>query len=183
MGYLTTFSLNKISGPDKDYDSLVKDIHDEYGVELQFGDQAKWYECIDDMCRLTGKYPDLTVQLNGEGESGTDIWAARFRNGQCESCSCMTTPKFFKLSTRDERRESLRQLMVETRRNLLRFLDSYADGTYTLNDGETLYLGKDEDGNLTGVMSSEGEKFSVNLDFNKVRLTDIADIVEQLIEL
>lgn len=89
MGYITYFTLNKIEGKDEDFDALVKDIDEATGIDFsdEQGQEARWYDYGEDMCRLTRKYPDLLVQLDGDGECSDDLWEARYRNGIEETIS------------------------------------------------------------------------------------------------
>ena len=83
MGYYTIYSLTKIKGKDEDFDALNKDLR-ELGIDLDFDCNLKWYDHETDLENLTKKYPDLVVELEGDGEDVGDYWKKRFKNGICE---------------------------------------------------------------------------------------------------
>ena len=110
MGYLTYFMLNKIEGTDEDFEALMEDIERETGMDFASacGDcvEGKWYDYGEDMCRLTKKYPDLLVELYGDGENSDDQWAARYRNGEEEHVQFIRDDvHFHKLTTEEEKRQ------------------------------------------------------------------------------
>lgn len=45
--------------------------------------ELKWYCWEDDMKTLSKKFPQMLIQLDGEGEELLDIWIATFCNGVC----------------------------------------------------------------------------------------------------
>lgn len=55
----------------------------EHGVNVR----AHNYGCLDrdaDMLPLSQKYPELIIEVSGEGEVNDDLWIARYRNGKKE---------------------------------------------------------------------------------------------------
>ena len=125
MGYLTYFTLNKITGSDEDFDALVEDIKEKTGIDFAKDncEEAKWYDCEKDMLALSRKYPDLTVQLDGDGENSDDLWAERFRNGECESVG-IEMPPFVYFTTDDERKRYLEKIVPGARKDLIRLIDA-----------------------------------------------------------
>lgn len=65
-------SLDELLG-----NSYSKDFID-YGVC-----DLKWYDWEDNMKTLSKKFPQMLIQLEGEGEELLDIWIATFCNGEC----------------------------------------------------------------------------------------------------
>lgn len=83
MGYYTVYSLTKIKGKSEDFDALNEDLR-ELGIDLDSDCNLKWYDHETDLENLTKKYPDLVVELEGDGEDVGDYWKKRFKNGICE---------------------------------------------------------------------------------------------------
>jgi len=106
MGYLTSFAINKLQGRDSDYDALLKDIKDFNGIDFTNyeNDEGKWDNVIQDMERLTKKYPGLLVELEGRGENWEDHWTARFIKGESECVSAEFKP-FKEILTKAEKKE------------------------------------------------------------------------------
>lgn len=123
MGYSTYFTLNKIQGSDEDFNALVKDIEEKSGVDFseENGQSARWYDYYEDMTALSKKYPDLVVQLDGDGEDSDDIWEARFHNGNVETVGFEMLP-FCQIATRDERVSFLVKNYGDARKNFLKLI-------------------------------------------------------------
>lgn len=84
MGYYTWYTLKQIKGEEEDFHNLLKKITDETGLDLEYGVHAKWYDHIDDMKKFTKGFPNLVVELAGDGEGHYDNWKLRFCNGKME---------------------------------------------------------------------------------------------------
>lgn len=123
MGYSTYFTLNKIQGSDEDFDAFVKDIDEKSGVNFtdDAGQSAKWYDHHEDMTEVSRKYPDLTVQLDGEGEDSEDVWATRYRGGESESVGYEQEP-FCALASRTERVSYLAKTYADARKRFIRLI-------------------------------------------------------------
>jgi len=48
----------------------------------QRSDQISWYNHEEDMVQLSLLYPEVTFQIDGEGEEVGDIWRATVKNGE-----------------------------------------------------------------------------------------------------
>lgn len=120
MGYFTYFTLNKISGSDEDYNALIGDIREKTGYDFSNDTvvEGKWYDCDEDMTELSKKYPDLIVQMDGDGENSDDIWASRYHNGERESKGFEMLP-FCRIATREERMKFLQDTFKGARKNFL----------------------------------------------------------------
>ena len=79
----TVYSLTKIKGKSEDFDALNEDLR-ELGIDLDSDCNLKWYDHETDLENLTKKYPDLVIELEGDGEDVGDYWKKRFKNGICE---------------------------------------------------------------------------------------------------
>jgi len=125
MGYLTYFTLDIVSGSDEDFDALVGDIREKTGIDFSRDNsaEAKWYDCEKDMTALSMKYPDLVVQLDGDGEDSDDLWSERFRNGECESVG-VEMPDFIRITTETERRRLLKRIIPGAKRRLILLIDA-----------------------------------------------------------
>ena len=45
-------------------------------------DQITWYNHEEDMVKLSLLYPEVSFQIDGEGEEAGDIWRATVKNGE-----------------------------------------------------------------------------------------------------
>lgn len=85
MGYYTVYNLTKIKGSEEDFEALKKDLRETTGVDLDIDCNLKWYDHEEDLKKLSEKYPDLIIQLEGNGEDVGDYWTLRFTRGIVET--------------------------------------------------------------------------------------------------
>ena len=85
MGYYTVYNLTKIKGSEEDFEALKKDLRETKGVDLEVDCNLKWYDHEEDLKKLSEKYPDLIIQLEGDGEDVGDNWTLRFAHGIVET--------------------------------------------------------------------------------------------------
>ncbi len=89
MGYYTNFTLSvhKHNCSSFDFEKIVEELNEAIGYEI-FSDTGdcieyqKWYECLEDMCDFSKRYPDLIFEIEGVGEEQGDVWEAYFCNGK-----------------------------------------------------------------------------------------------------
>ena len=84
MGYCSNFevTLFEVSDPDL-RDELNDSLEDLIGYK--FGtttDQMKWYDCVDDLTKLSAKFPEVKFFVEVMGEDQPDMWRAYFFNGE-----------------------------------------------------------------------------------------------------
>lgn len=60
-------------------------VKDKIGYN-PFEDQTKWYEHEEVMKEISKEYPDVIIQLTGEGEESGDMWIKYFVNGKMQHC-------------------------------------------------------------------------------------------------
>lgn len=60
-------------------------VKDKIGYN-PFEDQTKWYEHEVVMKEISKEYPDVIIQLTGEGEENSDMWIKYFVNGKMQHC-------------------------------------------------------------------------------------------------
>jgi len=85
MGYYTKYELEieNEKGEFIDTTPFIKEI--EKIVDYNpFEEPSKWYEAINDMKKISKKYPDLIFILYGKGEDPEDIWKYYFKNGKSQ---------------------------------------------------------------------------------------------------
>jgi hypothetical protein len=91
MGYYTKFNI-KITNIDnanqavkiaKEYELYDYDVSGD-GTVLSAFYEGKWYDWKEESIALTRSYPQIFIEIHGEGEENDDIWKARIRNGECE---------------------------------------------------------------------------------------------------
>jgi len=89
MGYTTWYTLKTPAELETDNTSLIKDIKElGFDNEMSIPDKHtialgewKWYEHMEDMQKLSKKYPDNLFALYGQGEERDDNWVAYFMQG------------------------------------------------------------------------------------------------------
>jgi hypothetical protein len=98
MGYYSAFTLS-VSNPDGTPagDEVAKKAIGEFREECEdamsalkpdgtFRDNAKWYDCNEDLTEFSEKYPDLLFELNVEGEDETGYYRLYCLDGAQEVC-------------------------------------------------------------------------------------------------
>lgn len=87
MGYYTYFTITPVHDPDDQFNDFMKELgkksdywEDENGPE----DCIKWYDWQSDCQDISKHYPNLLVEITGDGEEPDDFWYARIKNGDIE---------------------------------------------------------------------------------------------------
>lgn len=91
MGYYTYYSLH-IEGkngeklPKDKLDSISKEIDklcvfEDGNAEDGYNGYTKWYDCSQDMCALSYRFPGVIFTLYGDGEDSEDLWVEYFLDG------------------------------------------------------------------------------------------------------
>lgn len=111
MGYYTQYTLYIHANPEvqlldekaneKAAEVINKFFNDEenFGYAGCFDDESdgehfmwrssetiKWYDCDEDMKKLSLMVPDVVLLLEGNGEEETDIWKSYYLNGKAQFC-------------------------------------------------------------------------------------------------
>jgi hypothetical protein len=95
MGYYTYYKLklhndtaNKVSNEEIMAQLRTKGSNAAYALKTdgETQEECKWYEHEEDMADISKLYPGVLFELEGEGESGTDIWKKYFENGKIQRC-------------------------------------------------------------------------------------------------
>jgi|GEM_PF-2210826 hypothetical protein len=86
MGYRTRFEATVFPSNAMELflDRLESTVRDGEFVRERLaeeGEGMKWYDCEDDMCKVTKGQP-YAVMIDGEGEESADVWRALFRDGK-----------------------------------------------------------------------------------------------------
>jgi len=87
MGYYTYFTIIPIEDPNDEFDSFMKELAEKSGYwEGEDGPQdcIKWYDWQRDCQEISKHYPNLLVEITGDGEETDDFWYARIKNGYIE---------------------------------------------------------------------------------------------------
>lgn len=85
MGYYTQFTFTLEDGPEEQYNKMTKDIDEIMGCDDPSQCEsvyAKWRNYDEDMERLSKKYPEITVRVNGNGDFPDDVWQDFWHNGK-----------------------------------------------------------------------------------------------------
>jgi hypothetical protein len=93
MGYTTKYDI-VISGAGN-ANRAIKIAEDEFEFEYHdyqvFEDgtitafqEGKWYDWEKEVTAISAKFPDLLIEIDGDGEESDDFWKARIKNGECE---------------------------------------------------------------------------------------------------
>lgn len=82
MGYYTDFNFE--NNPDE----VIEEINkiSGYGDEPETTEyyERKWYSWEEDMRKVSKKFPDVIIHLEGNGEEQGDQWKAYFKNGKAQ---------------------------------------------------------------------------------------------------
>lgn len=78
--------------------SISPSMNGRYFVTFELND-AKWYNWGNDLEALSRAFPNITIDVEGDGEETGDQWKARFRNGSYEKVEAIVTfPDFTTLT-------------------------------------------------------------------------------------
>ena len=89
MGYYTNFKLKIPNAPDIsieqicEYTKYTGWLWDRTNREYYLN-EAKWYDRISDMKRLSKAYPNAIFTINAKGEDDLDIWVEYWKNGKSQ---------------------------------------------------------------------------------------------------
>jgi len=80
MGYYTDFEVDIVGDGKEDALATLVNIsgYSWYGNYLS---DAKWYNWVEDLEKVSRMHPDCKFTLNGVGEDHPDIWQATAMNG------------------------------------------------------------------------------------------------------
>ena len=89
MGYYTRYKLSVEAGKQLTaaVERHINDDEDGYlncAYNHDDSDTMKWYDWEQDMRTLSGKFPGVLFQLDGEGEESGDVWRAHFYDGKMQ---------------------------------------------------------------------------------------------------
>lgn len=122
MGYYTMFYCSVVNDEEfsktelkKAANQLAKMLGFRNNVE-DFGflseDTMKWYECEEDMVKLSKEFPEMVFEIVAYGEDSDDFWREYFKNGgfkYCRGHRVFDSPPIWAgvKATSDKRRRSL----------------------------------------------------------------------------
>ena len=102
MGYYTLHKIRIINeyNTERNLEILLKKIKEisDYqftisGSEIEDsdwngGNGSKWYNCGEDMIKISRALPELEIKINGKGEDEEDIWEYILKNGDVKGGMC-----------------------------------------------------------------------------------------------
>jgi len=97
MGYYTNFSISIKQGQDYlgDLQNAIEKqsdyTFDNDGTEIYSDGSIKWYEHSKDMENVSKLFPDLVLQVDGEGEESGDIWTTFWKDGKYQQAKRVVT--------------------------------------------------------------------------------------------
>jgi hypothetical protein len=103
MGYYTYFTLEihaSINTANKIHEYLDTYEDDYYFIHSE--DRTKGYDHEKYMIQLSNKFPDVLLELYGEGEEAGDVWYKYFKNGRIQRCPAQITFEPFDESKLEE---------------------------------------------------------------------------------
>lgn len=80
MGYYTKYELEYVNGADRD--AVLMAINEVSAYDDPFSDTCKWYNCHDDMRKVSLMFPGAEIMISGNGEEAPDFWRAWFKDGK-----------------------------------------------------------------------------------------------------
>jgi len=101
MGYYTNFSIKIKQGQAEIIDlQMAIEKQSEYafdndGTEIYSEGEIKWYEHSEDMKNVSKLFPDLTLQVDGEGEETGDIRRTFWKDGKYQEAKRVVTIEDF----------------------------------------------------------------------------------------
>jgi len=80
MGYYTNYTITADKVLPDDFEDKFVEITDYYFNDGEF--EVKWYDCEDDMIKISKLYPNILFTVKGDGEESGDIWKHYFKYGK-----------------------------------------------------------------------------------------------------
>ena len=109
MGYDTCFGIY-IHTEDH---AVEKEIVDEIARlsgysrgDIEDGFCGHWYDCTQDLARVSESHPGVIIEVSGDGEASDDVWKARFLDGREEVVRFEGLPPFKEILSDSERENS-----------------------------------------------------------------------------
>jgi hypothetical protein len=105
MGYYTRFTIKIKTKLEKqnwleiyDLNEAMFEVNEEHkhvfdntGDEIYSDGGIKWYDYHEDMVKLSKMFPNLVLQVDGEGEETGDIWRTFWKNGKYQEAERVVT--------------------------------------------------------------------------------------------
>lgn len=102
MGYITTFDISvEYNGadPEKVFSAFADISFGDAFADMVLNDgrvEAKWYRWREHFQKLSEKFPEICIEVEGEGERNDDIWRAIFLGGKSQVVEAKLTFEPFK---------------------------------------------------------------------------------------
>lgn len=109
MGYDTWYNINVTTDDKNERQAVLKEIAiaafgDETAEEdVESGFEGRWYDCDDDLQKISKRHPGVLIEISGDGEASDDIWAARYLDGKTEEVRYEGLPDFRNVLTPQEK--------------------------------------------------------------------------------
>lgn len=99
MGYYTSYVVDVSSIPEEKVDAVYKhlsnldvfDTLDAYKNTINGYSYSKWYEWENDMLSLSEEFPDVFIEIEGDGEDSDDFWKCYIKDGAQQLCPATIT--------------------------------------------------------------------------------------------
>ncbi len=86
MGYYTTFDIS--DNPQ----TVQQAIEDKSQYAFYDGSvEGKWYKWQEHCLEVSKDFPNLVINVEGDGEEQGDQWKAYFKNGKVQVCKAIVT--------------------------------------------------------------------------------------------
>lgn len=87
MGYYTNFD---ISNNPETVQRAIEDLS-QYSFYNGRTDQVKWYSWKEHCIRVSKDFPNIVINIEGEGEESGDRWKAYIKNGKIQISKAVVT--------------------------------------------------------------------------------------------
>lgn len=76
MGYYTRHDVSNNS------QEVIEALHEVSGYEYIQDSEIKWYDCKKDCEKVSRRFPDQLITVEGVGEEYPDVWVLYAKNGK-----------------------------------------------------------------------------------------------------
>lgn len=93
MGYETSFYLTIEDLGEHALDEIeaaIKAADMDFAYE-GYGEPARWYNCTEEMCAFSARFPTALFCLRGDGEDSEDFWHEYYKGGKHQFCPAYIT--------------------------------------------------------------------------------------------
>lgn len=89
MGYNTAYRI-EITGKDNDLALAYLEKISGYGESIH-DESIKWFNCVEDAEKTSKRFPEVLIEIYGDGDESDDNWRMLIKNGKAKRVTATLT--------------------------------------------------------------------------------------------